>query len=86
MKKYQPHGGYDEFREDKLTITALVRIDVEETTSKEDIGTGSLRDEVIYLLDKRGPCRSPLRRSDLLPILPLASPIWGTYNEGIIGG
>jgi nitroimidazol reductase NimA-like FMN-containing flavoprotein (pyridoxamine 5'-phosphate oxidase superfamily) len=38
MKKYQPEGGYGEFLPEKLGITAVVRIDIEEITGKEDIG------------------------------------------------
>jgi hypothetical protein len=35
MKKYQPEGGYGEFLPEKLNITAVVRIDIEEITGKE---------------------------------------------------
>ena len=38
MEKYQPEGGYGEFLLEKLAITAIVRIDIEEITGKEDIG------------------------------------------------
>jgi nitroimidazol reductase NimA-like FMN-containing flavoprotein (pyridoxamine 5'-phosphate oxidase superfamily) len=38
MKKYQPEGGYGEFLLEKLAITAIVRIDTEEISGKEDIG------------------------------------------------
>jgi nitroimidazol reductase NimA-like FMN-containing flavoprotein (pyridoxamine 5'-phosphate oxidase superfamily) len=38
MEKYQPEGGYGEFLPEKLGITAVVRIDIEEITGKEDIG------------------------------------------------
>jgi nitroimidazol reductase NimA-like FMN-containing flavoprotein (pyridoxamine 5'-phosphate oxidase superfamily) len=38
MKKYQPEGSYGEFLPEKLAITAVVRIDIEEITGKEDIG------------------------------------------------
>ena len=36
-EKYQPEGGYGEFLPEKLRITAVVRIDIEEVTGKEDI-------------------------------------------------
>lgn len=39
MRKYQPEGGYGEFLTEKLAITAVVRIDIEELTGKEDIGS-----------------------------------------------
>jgi nitroimidazol reductase NimA-like FMN-containing flavoprotein (pyridoxamine 5'-phosphate oxidase superfamily) len=38
MEKYQPEGDYGEFLPEKLHITAVVRIDIEEITGKEDIG------------------------------------------------
>jgi nitroimidazol reductase NimA-like FMN-containing flavoprotein (pyridoxamine 5'-phosphate oxidase superfamily) len=38
MKKYQPEGGYGEFLPEKLAITAVVRIGIEEISGKEDIG------------------------------------------------
>jgi nitroimidazol reductase NimA-like FMN-containing flavoprotein (pyridoxamine 5'-phosphate oxidase superfamily) len=37
MEKYQPEGGYGAFLPEKLAITAIVRIDAEERTGKEDI-------------------------------------------------
>ena len=37
MKKYQPEGGYGEFVPEKFDITAIIRIDIEEITGKEDI-------------------------------------------------
>ncbi|MBI5213866.1 MAG: pyridoxamine 5'-phosphate oxidase family protein, partial [Nitrospirae bacterium] len=38
MKKYQPEGGYGDFPEEKLQITGIVRIDIEEMVGKEDLG------------------------------------------------
>jgi nitroimidazol reductase NimA-like FMN-containing flavoprotein (pyridoxamine 5'-phosphate oxidase superfamily) len=38
MKKYQPEGGYGGFLEDKLAITAVIRIVVETMTGKQDLG------------------------------------------------
>jgi hypothetical protein len=38
MEKYQPEGGYGEFLTEKLNITVVVRIDIEEITGKEDVG------------------------------------------------
>jgi nitroimidazol reductase NimA-like FMN-containing flavoprotein (pyridoxamine 5'-phosphate oxidase superfamily) len=37
MQKYQPEGGYGDFAEEKLAITAVIRIDIEVMTGKEDI-------------------------------------------------
>lgn len=38
MEKYQPERGYGEFLPEKLKITAVIRIDIEEITGKEDVG------------------------------------------------
>ncbi len=37
MDKYQPKGGYGSFCNDKLSITAVIRIDIEEMKGKENI-------------------------------------------------
>jgi len=37
MKKYQPAGGYGDFPEEKLALTAVVRIEITEMTGKEDL-------------------------------------------------
>lgn len=44
MKKYQPEGGYGDFLPDKLARTAVVRIDPERITGKEDLGTGAIQE------------------------------------------
>ena len=49
MRKYQPGGGYGGFLDAKLAITAVVRIDIETMTGKEDLGKGALRDRVAAL-------------------------------------
>jgi uncharacterized protein len=36
MKKYEPQGGYDTFLPEKLAITAIVRIEIEEITGKQE--------------------------------------------------
>jgi nitroimidazol reductase NimA-like FMN-containing flavoprotein (pyridoxamine 5'-phosphate oxidase superfamily) len=50
MKKYQPGGGYGEYLEEKLRITGVVRIDIEEMIGKEDRGKGELRTAAIKAL------------------------------------
>jgi nitroimidazol reductase NimA-like FMN-containing flavoprotein (pyridoxamine 5'-phosphate oxidase superfamily) len=47
MTKYQPEGGYGGFPEDKLQLTAIVRIDIEEITGKEDLGKDTERETVL---------------------------------------
>jgi len=37
MEKYQPDGGYEDFPAEKLAITGIVRIDIDEMTGKQDI-------------------------------------------------
>jgi uncharacterized protein len=37
MEKYQPDGGYGDFPEEKLALTGIVRIDIDEMTGKQDI-------------------------------------------------
>lgn len=50
MEKYQPEGGFGEFPEDKLLLTSIVRIDIEEITGKEDLGKDEEREAVLKLL------------------------------------
>ncbi len=40
MRKYQPEGGYGTYLKEKLAITGVVRIDIEEMVGKEDLGKG----------------------------------------------
>jgi len=47
MEKYQPEGGYGEFPEDKLLITAVIRIDIEEITGKENLGKNEEREATL---------------------------------------
>ena len=50
MHKYQPSGGYGDFLEEKLSITAVVRIDIEEMVGKENLGKDRTREAVISAL------------------------------------
>ncbi len=45
MEKYQPEGGYGDFTEEKLNITGVVRIDIEEMVGKEDLGKGQITNQ-----------------------------------------
>jgi uncharacterized protein len=62
MEKYQPEGGYGKFSEDKLQLTAVVSIDIEEMTGKEDLGKDSERERVLDLLRQRTPARAIIER------------------------
>ncbi len=53
MGKYQPEGGYGEFPEEKLKITGIVRIDIEEMTGKEDLGRDRMRDAALRALAEK---------------------------------
>jgi len=50
MKKYQPEGGYGAIPEDKLQLTAVVRIEIEEMVGKEDLGKDTEREAVLNLM------------------------------------
>ncbi len=50
MEKYQPEGEYGNFPEEKLRITGIVRIDIEELIGKENIGKGPMKDQVLKAL------------------------------------
>lgn len=39
MAKYQPEGGHDDIPMEKLAVTAVVRIDIETMTGKENMGS-----------------------------------------------
>ena len=55
MEKYQPDGGYDAYLQEKLGMTAIVRIEVQEMTGKEDLGKGELRSIVLDALERDLP-------------------------------
>ncbi len=52
MKKYQPEGGFGEFPQDKMKLTAIIRIDIEQMSGKEDLGKEQLRDAVHKALEQ----------------------------------
>ncbi len=53
MKKYQPEGGYGDFPEEKLNITGVVRIDIEEIVGKEDLGKDKLKEVALKALEDK---------------------------------
>ena len=57
MRKYQPEGGYGDFPVEKLRITGVVRIDIEEMTGKEDLGKEAVREEAMKALAGRSALR-----------------------------
>lgn len=54
MKKYQPGGGYGDYLEEKLSITGVVRIEIEEMIGKEDLGEAELRTAAINAQAAKG--------------------------------
>ncbi len=53
MQKYQPEGGYGDFPEEKLKITGIVRIDIEEMVGKEDLGKEKQKEVVLKALEDK---------------------------------
>lgn len=54
MDKYQPEGGFGPFLEEKLKLTAVIRIDVEEITGKEDLGKDHIKEAAVKALENKG--------------------------------
>jgi nitroimidazol reductase NimA-like FMN-containing flavoprotein (pyridoxamine 5'-phosphate oxidase superfamily) len=52
MNKYQPEGGYGQYVSEKLGLTGIVRIDVEQMSGKEDLGKGAHRDQALKALEQ----------------------------------
>ena len=50
MAKYQPEAGCGSYPEDKLALTCIVRIDIEDMSGKEDLGKGESREKVLQAL------------------------------------
>lgn len=55
MRKYQPEGGYGPYLEEKLELTCIVRIDIEDLSGKEDLGKGDVRERALRLLEEKAP-------------------------------
>ncbi|MDA8432315.1 MAG: pyridoxamine 5'-phosphate oxidase family protein [Nitrospiraceae bacterium] len=62
MRKYQPEGGYGDFRKEKLMITGVVRIDIEEMTGKEDLGKDGMRERALKILEEGIPSPVAIQR------------------------
>lgn len=50
MAKYQPEGGYGAYLEEKLELTTVVRIEIDEISGKEDLGKDDMRERVLAAL------------------------------------
>jgi nitroimidazol reductase NimA-like FMN-containing flavoprotein (pyridoxamine 5'-phosphate oxidase superfamily) len=62
MQKYQPDGGYGDFLEEKLKITGVVRIDIEEMVGKEDLGKDELKEAAIKALSDKAKLPIVMKR------------------------
>lgn len=63
MRKYQPEGGYSAFLEERLNITAIIRINIEEMTGKEDLGKEKIREAALEALKVKACLPVVLRRA-----------------------
>lgn len=55
MRKYQPGLLLRGYPEEKLAITGVVRIDIEELVGKEELGKGDLRERTLAALREGAP-------------------------------
>jgi len=53
MGKYQPEGGFGPYPEDKLALTCIVRIDIEDMSGKEDLGKDGIRETVLQAMTEK---------------------------------
>jgi uncharacterized protein len=47
MRKYQPETVFTGYRDDKLEITGIVRIDIDDLSGKEELGKGAVREKAL---------------------------------------
>jgi len=50
MQKYQPEAGFGDYLPEKLAMTGIVRIGIEEMAGKEDLGKDTLREKALAAL------------------------------------
>jgi nitroimidazol reductase NimA-like FMN-containing flavoprotein (pyridoxamine 5'-phosphate oxidase superfamily) len=55
MRKYQPEGGYGPYPEEKLALTCIVRIDIEDMSGKEELGKDETREHILQALEEKRP-------------------------------
>lgn len=53
MRKYQPEGGYGPFPEEKLALTCIVRIDIDDMSGKEELGKDEVRKHILQAQDEK---------------------------------
>lgn len=62
MDKYQPEGGFGPFLEEKLKLTAVIRIGIEEITGKEDLGKDYIKEAAVKALENEGALHTVIIR------------------------
>jgi uncharacterized protein len=55
MGKYQPGGGPYSYPQEKLALTCIVRIDIEEMSGKEELGKNETREQALRALEEKRP-------------------------------
>jgi uncharacterized protein len=53
MRKYQPEGGYGPYPEEKLALTCIIRMDIEDLSGKEDLGKDEVREQILLALEEK---------------------------------
>ena len=55
MVKYQPETAFTGYRDDKLEITGIVRIDIDDLSGKEELGKDTIREKALQALGSGSP-------------------------------
>jgi nitroimidazol reductase NimA-like FMN-containing flavoprotein (pyridoxamine 5'-phosphate oxidase superfamily) len=55
MRKFQPGTTFSGYSENKLDITGIVRIDIDDLSGKEDLGKDDLREQALRVVAVGGP-------------------------------
>jgi nitroimidazol reductase NimA-like FMN-containing flavoprotein (pyridoxamine 5'-phosphate oxidase superfamily) len=55
MRKFQPGTTFSGYSDDKLDITGIVRIDIDDLSGKEDLGKDDLREQALRIVAEGGP-------------------------------
>ena len=55
MRKFQPETDFSGYSDEKLDITGIVRIDIDDLAGKEDLGKDALREQALRALGSGGP-------------------------------
>jgi nitroimidazol reductase NimA-like FMN-containing flavoprotein (pyridoxamine 5'-phosphate oxidase superfamily) len=55
LRKFQPGTTFSGYSDDKLDITGIVRIDIDDLSGKEDLGKDDLREQALQAVANGGP-------------------------------